>query len=318
MHKVKVKKIEDAVLDNRLYVSEADLIRLRYQARGFSFLPSRANKNLLAGRRRSTMRGRGLDFIEMRHYQPGDDIRTMDWRATIRTGKPHVRVYAEEKDRPVLMVVDQRLGMFFGSKWCMKSVTAAQLAALTAWRVLDVGDRIGAVVFNNNVIQKFKPARNQQRTLEILAGITRLNQSLSVRQSVSKPAIQLHDALAEVERLVSHDFLVVIISDFDGWNEQALGSIKRMTRRNDVIAGLVYDPLEKDISSASGLIVSDGRFQLQIDAKKDDLARRTEEQFEGSFQQMRRQLRKNSIPLLPIVTSEDVVVQLRRILGGQR
>ncbi len=306
----------DSVLDNRLYVTEADLVGLRHQARGFSFLPRRASKNLLVGRRRSVMRGRGLDFIEMRNYQPGDDIRTMDWRATIRTGKPHVRVYAEEKDRPVLMVVDQRLSMFFGSQWLMKSVAAAHLAALAAWRVVDVGDRIGAVLFNDNEICQFRPARSQSRAMQILAAIVEMNQKLSASGQVGNSVVHFHDALEEVERLVSHDYLVVIISDFDGWNDMALKAVKRITRRNDVIAGLVYDPLEKDISSASGLVVSDGRYQLQINPDKDNLALRNRELFEGAFQEIRRELQKNNIPLLPVLTSEDVVLQLRRALGG--
>ena len=130
--------------DTGAYTTLADLARLRYDARGFSYLPGQPVQSLLSGRKRSRLRGRGLDFDELRHYRPGDDIRTMDWRVTNRTGKPHVRVYTEERDRPVMAIVDQRLPMFFGSRVRMKSVAAAEMAALTAWRVLDVGDRIGA------------------------------------------------------------------------------------------------------------------------------------------------------------------------------
>ena len=78
---------------------------------------------------------------------PGDDVRTMDWKVTARTRSPHVRVYTEEKDRAVLLVVDQRINMFFGTRDKLKSVTAAELAALGAWRAVEVGDRVGAVIF---------------------------------------------------------------------------------------------------------------------------------------------------------------------------
>ena len=110
-----------------VYVELDQLVRLQYRASGFSFLPRQPVHSLLAGRRGSRLRGRGLDFEEIRGYLPGDDIRTMDWRVTARTRKPHVRVYTEERDRPVLLVVDQRLGMFFGSRRAMKSVVAAVL-----------------------------------------------------------------------------------------------------------------------------------------------------------------------------------------------
>ena len=90
--------------------------------------------SVLSGRYASRLRGRGLNFEEIRRYLPGDDVRTMDWKVTARTRSPHVRVYTEEKDRAVLLIVDQRINMFFGTRDKLKSVTAAELAALGAWR----------------------------------------------------------------------------------------------------------------------------------------------------------------------------------------
>src|SRR5210317_2432637 len=151
--------------DGDVYTNLRALVRLRYTAQGFSYLPRQSVRSLLAGRKRSRLRGRGLGFDELRHYRPGDDIRTMDWRVTNRTGKPHVRVYTEERDRPVMVVVDQRLPMFFGSRRKMKSVVAAEMAALTAWRVLSVGDRVGAILFNDSRTLEAKPSRNERKII---------------------------------------------------------------------------------------------------------------------------------------------------------
>ena len=96
-----------------IFTDQRHLDRLRVQARGFSFLPRQPVRSLLAGRHASRIRGRGLDFEELRHYRVGDDVRFMDWRVTDRTGKPHVRVYTEERERPVLLLVDQRQSMIF-------------------------------------------------------------------------------------------------------------------------------------------------------------------------------------------------------------
>jgi uncharacterized protein (DUF58 family) len=115
------------------YAGIDELIRIRFRARDFSFLPEQPVNSLLAGRYGSRLRGRGPSFEALRRYQPGDDIRTMDWRVTARLRSPHVRVYTEEKDRAVLLVVDQRINMFFGTRERMKSVTAAELAALGGW-----------------------------------------------------------------------------------------------------------------------------------------------------------------------------------------
>src|SRR5210317_2483841 len=155
----------EALQDDRIAVSLKHLRALEFTARGFSFLPRQPVQSILSGRKRSRLRGRGLGFDELRHYRPGDDIRTMDWRVTNRTGKPHVRVYTEERDRPVMVVVDQRLPMFFGSRRKMKSVVAAEMAALTAWRVLSVGDRVGAILFNDSRTIEAKPSRNERKII---------------------------------------------------------------------------------------------------------------------------------------------------------
>src|SRR5210317_2342592 len=151
--------------DNRVAVSLAHLRALEFTARGFSFLPRQPVHSILSGRHASRLRGRGLNFEELRHYRPGDDIRTMDWKVTNRTGKPHVRVYTEERERPVLLVVDQRVSMFFGSQRAMKSAVAAEIAALAAWRVLSVGDRVGAILFNDSRTIEAKPSRNERKII---------------------------------------------------------------------------------------------------------------------------------------------------------
>ncbi len=118
--------------DPRIHADLDALVRLQFKAQGFSFLPRQPIHSVLYGRHASRLRGRGLNFEEIRGYLPGDDIRSMDWKVTARTRKPHIRVYTEERDRTVWLLVDQRISMFFGSRVSMKSVTAAEAAALAA------------------------------------------------------------------------------------------------------------------------------------------------------------------------------------------
>src|ERR1700754_2540097 len=132
-----------------VYVTLEELTALRTQSRGFSLLPRQPIHSLLAGQHASRLRGRGLNFEEIRRYQPGDDVRQIDWKAALRTRKTHWRVYTEEKERCVVLIVDQRFSRFFASVRNMKSVTAAEAAALAAWRVVDQKDRVGALVFND-------------------------------------------------------------------------------------------------------------------------------------------------------------------------
>ena len=161
-----------------VYVSLDELARLEHKAAGFSFLPRQPVHSLLTGRRASRVRGRGLDFKELRRYLPGDDPRTIDWRVTQRTGTAHVRVFTEERDRPVLLLVDQRLSMFFGTRRAMKSVVAAELAALAAWRAFHQGDRVGGFVFNDRAVREFRPHRSRRRVMELLGAVEAMNHEI--------------------------------------------------------------------------------------------------------------------------------------------
>ncbi len=301
-----------------VYTDLHTLVRLRYGASGFSYLPRQSVRSLLSGRKRSRLRGRGLDFDELRHYRPGDDIRTMDWRVTNRTGKPHVRVYTEERDRPVITVVDQRLPMFFGSEQKMKSVVAAEVAAITAWRVLAVGDRIGAILFNDQRTLEARPTRNERKVMGWLGDLAAMNNALSVTPDHDSDPQALARALSLAERSVGHDYLVVLVSDFFGWSEAALDTIRRINQHNDIVCALVFDPLERDISSADRLVVSDGRYQLEIDPHRHDLGRKFEASFSNTVADVQRELQRHDIPVLTVETATPVTDQLREQLGGTR
>src|SRR5215475_13905354 len=154
------------------------LIALQFKAQGFTLKHNQPVHSLLFGRRASHVRGRGLDFEELRSYVSGDDVRSIDWRVTARAQKPYVRVYSEERDRPTMLVVDQRINMFFGSRVSMKSVVAAEIAALAAWRVFHQGDRIGAFIFNDDTTEQIRMRRSRATVLRILDRISYQNHLL--------------------------------------------------------------------------------------------------------------------------------------------
>lgn len=298
-----------------VYAELDDLIRLQFRARGFSFLPKQPVQSLLAGRRASRLRGRGLDFEEIRHYIAGDDIRTMDWRVTARTQKPHVRVYTEERDRPVLLVVDQRLSMFFGSRVSMKSVTAAEAAALAAWRAIAVGDRVGALVFNDHDIREIPPHRSRERVMQILRAVLEKNHALRVAADNLPEPTMLNRVLERVLRLAKHDCLVSIISDFSGADEETRSLVTRVAAHNDVIAIFVYDPLELNLPSAGKLIMSQGDLHLEVDTDDDQLRRGFLEEAANRLKTARDLLLKRGIPVLPVQTTGGIREQMRELLG---
>jgi len=302
---------------NLIYTSLDDLVRLEHRAKGFSFLPRQPVQSILAGRHNSRLRGRGLNFEEIRAYLPGDDVRNIDWKVTARLRKPHVRVYTEERDRPAILVVDQRIPMFFGSQRYVKSVTAARLAALAAWTVFHSGDRIGAVVFNDTEIREFRPHRSRRRIMEIFQSIVEMNNQLNVDSAARANYQQLGRALHQARRLAKHDHLIVIISDFAGADEEGSKLVLQMVQNNDVIAAVVHDPMALELGASGRLVVTEGELQVELNLAAGKVREPIEKFSRSRLQDVMHYLKKLAIPVLPVHTGEDAVEQVRYLLGHQ-
>ena len=299
----------------RAYIELADLLKLRYQAQGFSYLPRQPIHSLLSGSRASRLRGRGLNSEELRAYLPGDDIRSIDWKVTARTGKPHTRVYTEERDRPVLMLVDQRINMFFGSELNTKSVTAAEAAAVSAWRVLSVGDRPGALVFNDSTIDSIRPHRSETRVLEMLNKLVHQNHKLNVESRVPENPGQLNEVLKLAASQASHDNLIVLISDLYGADEETNRLAARLAEHNDVLVLFIYDSLEANLPEGGKLVISDGDLQMQVDTSETGLREKFNQDFEERFQRAKNLLLRRQVPVMTLQTSRPVIDQVREQLG---
>jgi len=299
-----------------VYVTLDELIALRYKAKGFSFLPKQPIRSLLSGRHASRMRGRGLNFEEIRAYLPGDDIRSIDWKVTARTQKTHTRVFTEERDRPGLLLVDQRISMFFGTQVSMKSVTAAQLAALAAWRIVDSGDRVGAVVFNDTDIVEIKPQRSRKVVMHILEEVVRMNRALLVGAGIPDVPDMLNRVLHSAEKMVGHDYMVFLLSDFWGVDEQTSKHITRIASHNDLVCALVHDPTAMELPTSGRLVVSDGELQMEIDFGEGKTRRGMEEYSNERLQRALRWTNDLGVPVVPINNVHDPVEQIRLLLGG--
>ncbi|MEH6551644.1 MAG: DUF58 domain-containing protein [Pseudomonadales bacterium] len=306
-----------AEADSAVYVSLAHLVALEHKARGFSYLPKQPVHSILSGRHSSRLRGRGLNFEELRHYRPGDDIRTLDWKVTNRTKSPHVRVYTEERERTVLLVVDQRQSMFFGSQVKMKSVAAAETAALSAWRVLSVGDRVGGLVFGDNEIKEIRPQRSRNTVMQLFHHIVEKNHAIGVGKRPDNNQQQLNRALQEAERLCGHDCLIVLISDLDGWCDETVKRLRRLSQHNDVIAPLIFDPLEQHLPDAKQFVVSDGDMQIAVDGSGGQIKSDYTQGFVSNVEFLQHELQRYGIPVLPINTVDPVLDQLRAAVGAK-
>lgn len=297
------------------YADLDSLIALQFKAQGYTLRHNQPVSSLLFGRRASHVRGRGLDFEELRGYVSGDDVRSIDWRVTARMQKPYVRVYSEERDRPTMLVVDQRINMFFGSRVSMKSVVAAEVAALAAWRVFQQGDRVGAFVFNDESTEEVKMRRSRATVLRILNRIAHQNQMLR-GDSLTEPRPQrLNEVIEAVARICHHDALILIASDFDGADQATRDLLRHLAHSNDVVCCLAYDPLAVHLPPAEQLVVSNGELQVEVMLGEERVRKSILEASDKRLRAILSWQHELGVPVLPISTAEDVAQQLRHLLG---
>ena len=302
--------------DGRVYVNLPQLLRIQHKATGFSFKPRQPLSSILAGQHASKIRGRGLDFEELRAYRHGDDIRSIDWKVTARTRKPHVRVFTEERQRRAVLIVDQMKSMFYGTRVFTKSVTAAHAAALAAWRVLSMGDSIGAVVFNDNSIVEIRPHRSRQNVIQILRAVVDMNQQLSVSPKIKSNPAMFNRVLGTANRTCGHDFLVIVISDFEGADETTRRHLVKLSQHNDVICALVHDQSVTELPLSGDYIVSDGELQVELDFGKEKVRRKLLDVAKGRINRVLAWQQEIGVPILPLNTVEDVADQVRYLIGS--
>ncbi|MBN6776544.1 DUF58 domain-containing protein [Pseudomonas granadensis] len=301
--------------DGLVYVSLAQLMALEFKARDLSFLARQPRGSILAGNHASRLRGRGLNFDELRRYQPGDDLRHLDWRASLRTGKPVVRTFTEERDRPALIVVDQRMSMFFGSQRSFKSALAAELAALAAWMVFNAGDRVGGLVFNDQRIDAVAPLRSRKRVEALLSRVAEHNQVLHASNPDAEDEAQLDTALQRCLALAGHDHLICIVSDFAGAGPRTLQLLRQLAAHNDVIALQVYDPLALKLPNNGRLLVTQGELQVELAVDKRNVRQPLGDFLSGRLQDVASLLRRSQVPLMMFSSAETAHEQLRAELG---
>lgn len=290
-----------------------DLIRLEYMVSGFSLLPKQPVHSILSGKHASKLRGRGLDFSEVRKYVHGDDIRNIDWKVTARTKQTHTKVFNEEKERPCFIIVDQSSSMFFASEGSVKSVIAAQIAAISGFKVLKAGDRIGGMVFNDKDYEIVQPKRSRKNLMHLLETINRKNRALVERKTMQPKQDIINKVLFKAKNSITHDYVVVVISDFINLNEQGFQYLSSIAQHNDVIAILIADEMEQQLPRTK-LPVTDGKFQVMIDDNKKVFST-----YQNNADEQRKStidyFLKYNIPFMEFNTHEPLVEQIKRVFG---
>ncbi|UJJ33085.1 DUF58 domain-containing protein [Halopseudomonas maritima] len=297
------------------YVDLEQLSALREQARGLPLHARQVAASVLAGRHETRLRGRGLSFEELRPYWPGDDARLIDWKVTARLGRPFLRLYSEERDQPVLLLIDQRMNQFFGSRHTTKSVLAAHTAALFGWAALERHDRVGALLFNDDSIEALRPARGHRAFMHLLGRLCELNQQLHARHPGDGPHM-LNAVLERARRLAGKDHLLILISDFNGLNAETHDLLSALQRHNDLLLCWTQDPLLIELPSGGELVASDGDLQMRLNLDSSSQRQTLQRLHQLRLQQILEWPQGIGIGVLPLSAAQPAAQQLHALLGG--
>ncbi len=263
---------------------------------------SKAVNDVLAGEYHSVFKGRGMEFDEVREYTPGDEIRTIDWNVTARTGHPYVKRYVEERELTILFVVDLSASGAFGSREKLKNEVAAELCALLAFSAIKNNDKVGLIVFTDTVELYIPPAKGVSHVLRLIRDL------LNFRPSRGRTDIGV--ALDFLGRITRRRAVVFLVSDF-----LASGYEKRLriaARRHDLIAVPVTDPREQTLPPVGLVELEDAETgeTVTIDTSSAAIRRRYESLAREREANLRSMLRSMSIDQIPVTTGADYVRNL--------
>ncbi|PKH08005.1 DUF58 domain-containing protein [Moritella sp. Urea-trap-13] len=283
-----------------------------------------ANKTLaraqLAGGHLSPIKGRGMEFSECRQYQPGDDIRSIDWRITARTGKTYCKLFSEEKERPVYVLLDLSSSMYFGSQYRLKSVQACHLTALLAWATKHKSDRVGGIIIGAFGHKELKPQRQQRGIMQLLSETVTLHNaqlSLSPAQRITAstaPQDTLASALTRLRLLCKTGSHIMIISDFLNLDDKAQKQLALLKRHNEVEAWQIFDPLElalPNINANVRLAVSDGQQQGFVSPGNADSRLKYQQHADVKQQALRQVMNRYGIRHHRISSGESLLSQIK-------
>ncbi|BDF94903.1 MULTISPECIES: DUF58 domain-containing protein [Pseudoalteromonas] len=289
-----------------------ELMYYKAKARLLELAPKVKIRNSLTGQYLAPHKGRGMEFAEVRHYQHGDDIRSIDWRVTARTGETHTKLFQEEKERPVFVFTDFSNSMLFGSKLLLKSVQAAHISALVAWSACQRGDRIGGIVFNQHGHLELKPSAREKAVLKLCHNLCDSHhQALSQIDDVATN--KLSDNLKRLNHLAKPGSLVYLVSDFSALDDASFKQLEILSRHCELIGCHISDPFEHQLPAFKQTVTvsangSDFALPLMDKSFRDKFAKTAAQAFAARLER----LTKSGLNLISFNAATPLELQLVR------
>ena len=290
-------------MNNGLTVDLKELIALKKYACAVNYPPD--GRALRVGNHQSKLRGRGMDFAEVRNYQAGDEVRHMEWRVTARTGRPHVKIFQEEKERPAMLLNDFSASMFFGTRKAFKSVIASQLSAIIAWTAVKQGDRLGGMMFSEQHHHEFQPKGREAGVLPILSSLCQYTNVLpdTIKTIRAEP---FNEALCRLKRVAKPGSMIVLISDFYKINQETEKHLSFLRTHHDILAYHICDPLELAPPAPDQYAVTNGEQELLLDIAENSTQSAYRDFCINRIEQLKTIMKRNQIQYVQVTPDTDL------------
>lgn len=319
-HFNEVEELPPAASSKFFYGAEIPLqhlVSLRAHAKSIAHQTRMLTRSVLSGGQNSVKRGRGIDLAEVRAYQPGDDIRNLHWRVTARMDRPHTKLFQEEQERPLLILVDMSATMFFGSQVTFKSGVAAQAAALLAWAGAFRKDRVGGIIWDGQQAQAFMPGPGNRSLLPFLKYLAASSVPPSPNKKFIAPAERplFSKSFETLNQLAPHGSLILFLSDFFGFNALEFEKFRSLSSHHELMTFFIYDPLEKEPPPPDFYRISDGKHLAGFHSGDKNFCLHYRKVFQEHHDTMTSSMKKLGIPFLEISTAQSIV---DRLIYGMR
>jgi len=295
----------------RLHPTHGELVALSTDASRLVASPERVRRGLSFGINESLRRGHGMEYAESRPWVSGDDVRNMDWRVTARTGKPHTKMFEQERDQPWSMVVDMRGAMAFGTRERFKLVQAARVAALIGWAGTLLGNRLGGVVLSDKGLHSVPISPGRSAVLNFIQSMSSVDVPPEARGQIVPVDPDRIDSCLPV---APEGSAVFVISDFSGWGDETLARLSRLATGRTGVGVRISDPIESTAPPPGryAMAVSEARQVVGIADEEDQRA--WVDAFTQRSQHVHQVLLASGFRIGSVDTNEDPVPTLHRLL----
>lgn len=265
--------------------------------------------DLFAGEYHSAFKGRGMEFAEVREYLRGDDVRSIDWNVTARVGDPYVKVFDEEREQTVMLLVDASASGAFGSQQQMKGEIGVEISALLAFAAIKNNDRVGLLIFTDEVEVFVPPKKGRKHVLRVIRELLYF-EPRGRRTSIA-------DALEHLQRVLHRRSVVFVISDF--LDQDYERPLKLMRRRHDLVAITLFDPRERALPDVGFINLQDAETgeQILIDSSRPAVRDYFASQQRRADERRRALLRRTGVDEVAIDISQPYVDSLVRLFHAR-